>query len=92
MASQRVCVSRSAQRHVADHVVAVSHHLRDEIIRMYEVPHWKVSTVYNGVNVRNYDGGIEPAEVKARIQHRADGSGCAVFGKDGLSKRSGLVG
>jgi glycosyltransferase involved in cell wall biosynthesis len=33
---------------------------------MYEVPAWKISTVYNGVNVHNYDGWIDPAEVKRR--------------------------
>jgi glycosyltransferase involved in cell wall biosynthesis len=48
----------------ADRVIAVSNHLRDEITWMYEVPHWKISTIYNGVNPRNYDGAIDPAEVK----------------------------
>jgi len=33
---------------------------------MYEVPDWKISTIYNGVNVANFDGFIEPAEVKQR--------------------------
>jgi glycogen synthase len=52
----------------ADCVIAVSNHLRDEITWMYEVPHWKISTIYNGVNPRNYDGTIDPAEVKRRYQ------------------------
>jgi glycosyltransferase involved in cell wall biosynthesis len=52
----------------ADRVIAVSNHLRDEITWMYEVPHWKISTIYNGVNPRNYDGTIDPAEVKRRYQ------------------------
>jgi len=50
----------------ADRVIAVSNHLRDEITWMYEVPHWKISTVYNGVNPRNYDGMVDPGEVKRR--------------------------
>src|ERR1051326_5972208 len=48
----------------ADQVIAVSNHLRDEIMWMYEVPGWKASTVYNGVNFKNYDGFIDPAAVK----------------------------
>jgi glycosyltransferase involved in cell wall biosynthesis len=54
--------------HWADRVISVSNHLRDEITWMYEVPHWKISTIYNGVNPRNYDGTIDPAEVKRRYQ------------------------
>jgi glycosyltransferase involved in cell wall biosynthesis len=52
----------------AGRVIAVSNHLRDEITWMYEVPHWKISTIYNGVNPKNYDGMIDPAEVKRRYQ------------------------
>jgi glycosyltransferase involved in cell wall biosynthesis len=33
---------------------------------MYEVPEWKVSVIYNGVNVANFDGFLEPAQVKRR--------------------------
>src|ERR1043166_180844 len=52
----------------ADRVIVVSNHLRDEITWMYEVPQWKASTIYNGVNPKNYDGTIDPAEVKRRYQ------------------------
>jgi glycosyltransferase involved in cell wall biosynthesis len=50
----------------ADRVIAVSDALRNEVRWMYEVPDWKISTVYNGVNASNYDGWIEPAELKRR--------------------------
>ncbi len=50
----------------ADRVIAVSNALQNEIKWMYEVPPWKISTVYNGVNVSNYDGWIEPGEFKGR--------------------------
>jgi glycogen synthase len=33
---------------------------------MYEVPDWKISTIYNGVNLHNYDGWLDPGGVKAR--------------------------
>jgi glycosyltransferase involved in cell wall biosynthesis len=62
--SVRVRDQERAATYWADKVVAVSNHLRGELMWMYEVPHWKVCTVYNGVNVRNYDGGIDPFEVK----------------------------
>ena len=50
----------------ADRVITVSRALQHEAQWMYEIPDWKVSVVYNGVNVHNYDGWIEPAEVKRR--------------------------
>ena len=45
-------------------MIPVSNALRNEAKWMYEVPDWKASTVYNGVNIRNYDGWVAPAEVK----------------------------
>jgi len=33
---------------------------------MYEVPDWKISAIYNGVNLHNYDGWLDPGGVKAR--------------------------
>ena len=50
----------------ADRVIAVSNALQNEIKWMYEVPPWKISTVYNGVNVSNYRAPIEPGEFKGR--------------------------
>jgi glycosyltransferase involved in cell wall biosynthesis len=50
----------------ADQVITVSGALKQEVQSMYHVPDWKISTIYNGVNVANYDGWIEPAEVKRR--------------------------
>ena len=40
--------------------------LKNEIMWMYNLPDWKVDVVYNGVNVHNFDGEIDPGEVKAR--------------------------
>jgi glycosyltransferase involved in cell wall biosynthesis len=62
--SARVRYQERAATTWADHIIAVSHHLRDEIKWMYEVPDWKISTVYNGVTFKNYDGWVEPADVK----------------------------
>src|SRR5262252_1640750 len=64
--SARVREQERAATFWADRIIAVSHHLRDEIMWMYEVPHWKVQTVYNGVSFRNYDGGIDPGAVKGQ--------------------------
>jgi glycosyltransferase involved in cell wall biosynthesis len=49
-----------------DRVITVSNGLRNEIMWMYEVPWWKVSVVYNGVNLHHYDGWLEPFDVKKR--------------------------
>jgi len=48
----------------ADRVMTVSNGLRNEVMWMYEVPWWKVSVVYNGVNLHNFDGWLDPFEVK----------------------------
>jgi glycosyltransferase involved in cell wall biosynthesis len=47
-------------------VITVSRALKQEVQWMYTVPDGKVSVVYNGVNARNYEGWINPAEVKRR--------------------------
>jgi len=69
--SERVRAQERAGTYWADRVITVSNALRSETTWMYEVPDWKISTVYNGVNVHNYDGWIDPAEVK-----RQYGIGC----------------
>ncbi len=48
----------------ADHVIAVSKTLKDEVCWMYSVPDWKVDVIYNGVSYWNYDGWIDCATVK----------------------------
>ncbi|MEW6001235.1 MAG: glycosyltransferase family 4 protein [Nitrospirota bacterium] len=50
----------------ADRVITVSNALRNEVMWMYEVPWWKVSVVYNGVNLHHFDGWLDPGVVKAR--------------------------
>jgi glycogen synthase len=62
--SVRIRQQESAGAYWADRVITVSHALKQEVQWMYQVPHWKVSVAYNGVNARNYDGWIEPAGVK----------------------------
>ena len=60
----RIREQERAASYWADRVISVSNHLRNEIMWMYEVPDWKLSAIYNGVSVRNYDVGIDPGEVK----------------------------
>lgn len=50
----------------ADRVITVSNGLRNEIMWMYEVPWWKASVVYNGVNLHHYDGWLDPFDVKKK--------------------------
>ena len=49
----------------ADHVIAVSKALKNEVMWIYSVPDWKIDTIYNGVSCNNYDGWIDPAHIKA---------------------------
>src|SRR5437667_4050783 len=62
----RIRYQERAAGYWADRVIAVSQALKNEIMWMYEVPDWKVSAIYNGVNIHNYDGWLDPHGVKAR--------------------------
>jgi glycogen synthase len=62
--SERVRYQERAGTQWADRVITVSRALQQEVRWMYEVPEWKCPVVYNGVNVSNFDGWIEPAAVK----------------------------
>jgi glycosyltransferase involved in cell wall biosynthesis len=42
-------------------VITVSGVLADEVKQHYQVPDWKLRTVYNGINVHRFDGYIDPA-------------------------------
>ncbi|MEW6569653.1 MAG: glycosyltransferase family 4 protein [Nitrospirota bacterium] len=48
----------------ADRVMTVSNGLKNEVMWMYEVPWWKISVVYNGVNLHQFDGWLDPFEIK----------------------------
>jgi glycogen synthase len=64
--SRRVREQERAATFWADRIITVSHSLKKEIMWMYEAPEWKISIIYNGVNAREYDGWINPGEIKAR--------------------------
>ena len=51
----------------ADRVISVSNTLKREIMWMYNVPDWKVHSIYNGVNSKPFDVNIDPGEVKKRF-------------------------
>jgi glycosyltransferase involved in cell wall biosynthesis len=65
--SGRIREMERAGTYWADGVIAVSHALRKEIKWMYEVPEWKLSVIYNGVNLRHFDGWIDPGTIKGRF-------------------------
>jgi len=61
---------RDHERHgtfCADKVIAVSHSLKREIMWMYNLPDWKVSVVYNGVNFKHYDVTVDAGMIKNRL-------------------------
>lgn len=60
---------RDHERHgtyCADRVIAVSGALKGEIQWMYNLPDHKVDVVYNGVDVRRFNGWLDPGTIKAR--------------------------
>lgn len=65
-ASARV---RDHERHgtfCADRVIAVSGALKGELMWMYNLPDWKGTVIYNGVNVHRFDGWIDAGAIKGR--------------------------
>lgn len=64
--SARVREQERAGTYWADHVIAVSHTTRDEVLWMYEVPKWKCSVVYNGVSRQRFDRVVDVASVRRR--------------------------
>ena len=52
--------------YIADQVTAVSNNLKNEIEWMYNVPEWKTKVIYNGISVHNFDGWIDPGEIKKK--------------------------
>ncbi len=66
--SARIREQERAGCYWADHVIAVSHATRAEIMWMYEVPDWKCSVVYNGVSRHRFDRPIESDKVRKRYQ------------------------
>jgi glycosyltransferase involved in cell wall biosynthesis len=63
--SSRVRAQERAGADWADRVITVSNSLKGEVQWMYNVPDWKVWVVNNGVNVHQYDGWVDPGEVKS---------------------------
>jgi glycosyltransferase involved in cell wall biosynthesis len=64
--SVRVREQERAGTYWADRVIAVSRALKNEIMWMYEVPDWKVSAAYNGVNLHQFDGWTNPGWTKGK--------------------------
>jgi glycosyltransferase involved in cell wall biosynthesis len=62
--SARIREQERAGAYWAGRVIAVSNALKHEVQWMYNVPDWKVSVVYNGVQVHKFDGWVDPGEVK----------------------------
>lgn len=62
----RIRYQERAGTYWADRVITVSHALKNEIMWMYEVPEWKIRPIYNGVNLHQFDGWLDPGGVKAR--------------------------
>lgn len=64
--SEHVRAHERAGTYWADRVITVSHSLKREVMWMYEVPEWKISVIFNGVNLHQFDGWIDPKSVRDR--------------------------
>lgn len=64
--SHRVHAIEAEGAYCSDRAITVSGALADEVKWQYEVPEWKLRTVYNGVNCNRFDGFIDAGEVRRR--------------------------
>jgi len=64
--SVRIRHQERAGTYWADRVIAVSQATKNELMWMYEVPDWKVSVVYNGVNPSRFEFATDTGEDKRR--------------------------
>lgn len=48
----------------SDHVITVSHALKQEAMWIYNIPEFKADVVYNGICYSDYDGWVDPGDVK----------------------------
>lgn len=64
--SSRIRHQERAGTYWADRVIAVSQTTKNELMWMYEVPDWKISVVYNGVNPLRFDLATDPGVDKRR--------------------------
>jgi glycosyltransferase involved in cell wall biosynthesis len=51
--------------YVADRVICVSGNLQKEVRDVYRVPDYKTHVIYNGVNVKKYDGAVDIAAIRS---------------------------
>jgi glycogen synthase len=65
-ASRRIRDYEWEGQYESEAVIAVSNGLRDEVMRLYATPAEKIRTVYNGVDVRQFDGWVDQGRVKER--------------------------
>ena len=59
--SDRIRAIEAEGAYCSDRAITVSGVLADEVKWQYNVPDWKLKTVYNGVDCRRFDGFIDPA-------------------------------
>jgi len=45
--------------YIADRVIVCSNVMKDEIMRIYRVPDWKIRIIHNGVWAKNFDGFVD---------------------------------
>jgi len=65
--SERIRNHECHGAYVADKVITVSNTLRDEVSWIYQVPHSKMTTIYNGIHASHFDGFVDPNEVRKQI-------------------------
>ncbi len=83
--------TEAAGCHAADTVVSVSGFLAEELQRIYQVPHWKIHVVPNGVAYSQFDCFIDPAAVKNRYGIDAMAPSVACFGRMTLQKGQDML-
>jgi glycosyltransferase involved in cell wall biosynthesis len=64
--SQRIMDHERHGTFCADRVITVSNSLKNEVMWIYNLPHWKASVVYNGISYEGFNGFLDPGAIKGR--------------------------
>lgn len=76
---------------ISDKIIVVSHYLKDEITWLYNLPEWKLSIVYDGINLDEFYKEIDPEVTKNKYNLIASDHICLFVGRMTNSKEEDII-
>ena len=76
---------------ISDKIIVVSHYLKDEIRWLYNLPDWKLSIVYDGINLDKFYKEVDPEVTKNKYNLTESDHICLFMGKMTNSKEEDII-